>query len=191
MLRCQRHALPLRNQGAVVTEFGEIVGKRLQELGISQRDLAPLVGLDATQINKLVKGRRPPPRDARKILAMVRALRFEDEAARNFVVLAGLSPEILSADTGPTASAPSRVHDPNEIGPAKSGIYFDRIDNIADESGRADSSLEYELDEIMSTYDLPFAERALIRHMAHAAARGATHELCRVAKETLNQRGRL
>ena len=55
---------------------------RLAELGLTQQDLADALGLNPTQLNHILKGRRTPPADfERRVTAALDRLELAEQAA--------------------------------------------------------------------------------------------------------------
>ncbi len=56
---------------------------RLAELGVTQQDLADLLGINPTLLNHILKGRRPPPPDFfEKVNAALDLLEAAEKAAQ-------------------------------------------------------------------------------------------------------------
>ena len=96
-----------------MSEFGDAVRRYRMALGMSQRQLAHLIGLDSTQLNKVERGHRPAP-TARYVAALVPALRLTPQEAEGLATLAGLSPMALD---------PARLDESSESdGPRGRGV---------------------------------------------------------------------
>ena len=54
----------------------------MAEIGVTQQDVADALGLNATQLNHILKGRRTPPADfARRVTAALDRLEQAEQAA--------------------------------------------------------------------------------------------------------------
>jgi transcriptional regulator with XRE-family HTH domain len=74
-------------KGAVVSAFGDKVAEYRKNFGMTQRRLAERSDLDATYLNRIEKGTRPPP-PVDTIRKIVQALGLSDAEAKDLVGLA-------------------------------------------------------------------------------------------------------
>jgi transcriptional regulator with XRE-family HTH domain len=77
-----------------MVDFGKKAEGYRERLGIKQNALAQRVGLSPAHLNRIERGTRKPPH-VEVVLAMVEALYLKPEEAKEFVELAGYSPQVL------------------------------------------------------------------------------------------------
>jgi transcriptional regulator with XRE-family HTH domain len=77
-----------------MSEYGETLARYLREAGLNQRELGAAIGLDSTQVNKIIRGRRPPL-GAKYMEPLVRALRLSRSEAEKLADLADLPRKVL------------------------------------------------------------------------------------------------